>query len=274
MTTSVTNRLLAACVIACLVAVGLWLFKRPARTLPDPKGDTAPFDSPKAPPQDASQDSPKEPRKDEPATKVSSKTVYEYALKSVAWILTRQANGDGEGTGSLIDRENRLLLTDYHVVHGLLDFVALFPVYDKDGRPIRERDVYRAQARREDAIKGKVLAFDKTRDLALIQLDRVPDGVEALPLAKAEPQQGEHLHVVGTPGASGALWVYSFHIVRMVYKEKVEAWRQRLRTNRRSQNHRDEHADQLRGQRRLSVRQRPRRVGRHRPGRDRGRGRD
>ena len=125
------------------------------------------------------------------------------------------------GTGSLIDRDNRLVLTNYHVVHGMVDFVVFFPVYnDKDHKLIEERNVYLAQAKREDAVKGKVVAHDKSRDLALIQLDRVPDGVEALPFSKAEPSKGDEVHSIGNPGASGSLWVYTHGLVRSVYKKQ------------------------------------------------------
>jgi HEAT repeat protein/S1-C subfamily serine protease len=154
---------------------------------------------------------------------VSSNTVFQYVLKSSAWIITKQALGGSMGSGSLIDRENRLVLTNYHVVHGLTDFVVFFPVYNKEGRLIRERDNYLKQVTREDAIKGKVLSHDSRRDLALIQLDRVPPGIEALPFAPREVETGDNLHSVGNPGASDALWVYTPGKVRSVADKKWQA---------------------------------------------------
>jgi HEAT repeat protein len=154
---------------------------------------------------------------------ISRKTIYNYVLKSTAWIITKHLEGGAMGTGSLIDRDNRLVLTNYHVVHGMIDFVVFFPVYDKEGKLIEERNVYLAQAKREDAVKGKVVAHDKIRDLALIQLDKVPEGVEPLPFSKADPSKGDEVHSVGNPGASGSLWVYTHGAVRSVYKKQWKA---------------------------------------------------
>lgn len=199
--------------------------KNVAKDNTPPPGGTQPPPGPGPvvnPPADTGKGPAKDPPKDPPGGNppaVSAGSVYQYVLKSVAWIITRQADGVAMGSGSLIDRDNRLVLTNYHVVHGQLDFVVFFPVY-KDGHLISERTIYIQQAKREDAIKGKVVAHDKTRDLALIQLDRVPDGIEALPFAKAEPKQGDHLHSVGNPGGSGALWVYTPGQVRSVYRKQ------------------------------------------------------
>src|SRR5262249_41678589 len=101
-----------------------------------------------------------------------------------------------------------------------LDFVVFFPMYDKEGALIRERKDYLVQVKRDDAVKGKVVAIDKTRDMAIIQIDRVPEGVEALPFAKKEPETGDEVHSVGNPGGSGSLWVYTNGKVRNVYKKQ------------------------------------------------------
>jgi hypothetical protein len=66
---------------------------------------------------------------------------------------------------------------------------------------------------------------DKQGDLALIRIDRVPDGVPALKLAASSPDPGESVHSIGNPGKSGALWVYTPGKVRQVYSKK---WRAKL----------------------------------------------
>ena len=101
-------------------------------------------------------------------------------------------------------------------------FRRLLPRLRKDNKLVAERNVYLAKAKREDAMKGKVVAHDKRRDLALIQLDRIPDGVEALPFSKSDPAQGDNVHSIGNPGASGSLWVYTHGLVRSVY---VKEWK-------------------------------------------------
>jgi predicted Zn finger-like uncharacterized protein len=156
-----------------------------------------------------------------PPPQISRSTVYNYVLRSTAWIVTRLVDGGAMGSGELIDRDNRLVLTNYHVVHGMIDFIVMFPEHDKkDGKLIKERNYYITQARADNVIKGKVVAIDKGRDLALIQLDRVPDGAEALPFAKTEPQEGDQVHSIGNPGASDQLWVYTNGKVRGIYKKE------------------------------------------------------
>jgi S1-C subfamily serine protease len=154
-------------------------------------------------------------------SQVSRGTVYNYVLKSAAWILTKHLEGGAMGSGSLIDRDNRLVLTNYHVVEGMVDFVVFFPVYE-DNRLVSERNVYLAKAKREDAMKGKVVAHDKRRDLALIQLDKVPEGIEPLPFAKSDPAPGDSVHSIGNPGASDSLWVYTPGVVRSL---GVKEWK-------------------------------------------------
>jgi len=151
----------------------------------------------------------------------ASSSIYKYVLKSTAWIVTRHVEGGAMGSGELIDRDNRLVLTNYHVVHGMIDFFVMFPMYDpKDGRPIKERNTYIAQIQGGTVIHGKVVAVDKRRDLALIQLDRLTEEVESLPFAQIEPEVSDNVHSVGNPGASDSLWVYTYGKVRTVHKMK------------------------------------------------------
>jgi HEAT repeat protein/S1-C subfamily serine protease/DNA-directed RNA polymerase subunit RPC12/RpoP len=157
--------------------------------------------------------------------KVSRNAIYEYVLKSAVFIFTKHAQGGAMGTGSLIDRDNRLVLTNYHVVHGMVDFFVLFPTYEqKDGK----RELIRVRSKNLDMstqVKGTVVAHDKTHDLALIQLDRIPEGlgIEALPFAKTDPASGDDVHSVGNPGASDSLWVYTPGHVRSVYRKQFTA---------------------------------------------------
>jgi predicted Zn finger-like uncharacterized protein len=149
---------------------------------------------------------------------IASSSIYKYVLKSTAWIVTTVVGGQARGSGELIDRDNRLILTNYHVVHGMLDFFVMFPKYDdKTGQPIKERSWYLSHISDTNVIKGKVVAHDTHRDLALIQLDRLDPDVEPLPFAQAEPETGDDVHSVGNPGASDSMWVYTYGKVRSVH---------------------------------------------------------
>jgi HEAT repeat protein/S1-C subfamily serine protease/DNA-directed RNA polymerase subunit RPC12/RpoP len=154
--------------------------------------------------------------------------VYQHLLKSVAWIVNvnavemqggRVQTQGTMGSGSLIDRENRLVLTNDHVVRGnYQNRLVFFPIY-RNGKLLAERDAYLQQIERGgDPIRYKVLAQEERCDLALIQLSRLPDGIEPLALAKSSSTPGQTVHSIGgNPVGGGALWIYSFGKVRQVY---------------------------------------------------------
>ncbi len=149
--------------------------------------------------------------------------VYKQAIPSVVWVHSTRDKGLATGSGSLIDAERRLVLTNYHVVESNPKVTVFFPQF-RDGKPIPERDFYRERASRF-AIRGSVVALDKQADLAIIRLEKLPEGVKAIPLATASPDQGETVHSIGNPGKSGALWGYVTGSVRSVYKHR---WKARL----------------------------------------------
>ncbi len=152
-------------------------------------------------------------------------SVYRKVLASSVWIHSERGRGRlATGSGSLIDRGRRLVLTNYHVVGNVPQAMVFFPVYDRSGRAVPERAFYLAR-KPQLAIRGEVIERDKEADLALIRLERVPAGVPALKLAAASPEPGQNVHSIGNPGKSDALWVYTPGKVRQVYTKK---WKARL----------------------------------------------
>jgi hypothetical protein len=143
--------------------------------------------------------------------------VYQRVLASTAWVLA----GDTLGSGVVVDQERRLVATNFHVVGMQAEVRVVFPDF-QDGVAVAERQHYLAGLDRL-AVKGKVFLRDPRRDLALVQLERLPDGVLALPLAPASAAPGRRVHSVGNPGASDALWVYSSGTVRQVYHKRYAA---------------------------------------------------
>jgi S1-C subfamily serine protease len=148
-------------------------------------------------------------------------TVYSKVVRSTVWLQSPRGSSLATGTGSLIDAKNRLVLTNYHVVGEGNQVTAVFPAY-RDGQPIAERSFYQ-QRTRELGIRGRVVARDRGRDLAIVQLERIPDGVPALPLAERSVSPGQSVHSIGNPGGSGALWVYTPGKVRQVYMKRWKA---------------------------------------------------
>jgi len=144
-------------------------------------------------------------------------SVYQKVVRSTAWVHSDRGNGrTATGSGSLIDKGRRLVLTNYHVVGDVKTVTVYFPQYDGK-KVIPDRTRYR------NGIHGEVVELDKQADLALVRIDRVPDGVPELPLAKETPDPGTSVHSIGNPGKSGALWVYTPGKVRQVYGKKWKA---------------------------------------------------
>jgi hypothetical protein len=161
-----------------------------------------------------------DPPKAEPADTGAS--VYQKVVHSTAWIHSDRGGGKlATGSGTLIDKGRRLVLTNYHVVGNVKNATVFFPVFEGK-KAIPERKYYLDRAGRL-GIPGEVVELDKEADLALIRIDRVPEGVPELPLAAESPEPGQAVHSLGNPGKSGALWVYTPGKVRQVYTKKWKA---------------------------------------------------
>lgn len=127
------------------------------------------------------------------AKKLTAKEQHQKLLKSSGWIQRR--NGDqtlSHGTGWVLDAERKLMVTNDHVVSGQDTVWVVFPKY-KDGKLVRERAEYDA----DKGVKATVIDRDRTRDLAVIQLESLPEGITALPLAADEPEEGDAVRTIG-----------------------------------------------------------------------------
>lgn len=107
-----------------------------------------------------------------------------------------------QGTGALIDREERLVLTSAQAV-GAQDTVEVIFAVVEDGKARIKRDYYMKQAAR---LKGRVLKKDKLHDLALLQVESVPEGMPELKLASALPEENAAVQTVVDTSSKSALW--------------------------------------------------------------------
>jgi regulator of sirC expression with transglutaminase-like and TPR domain len=139
----------------------------------------------------------------------NGRKVYQQTLQSTAWVLTPK----GSGTGWLVDRQNKFLITNNHVVAGASVVHVIFPTY-VNGKVVQDRAFYEKQG---TAIKGYVLRTNRAHDLAVVELESVPEQVVELPLADDGASPGDVVHSIGNPGKSGALWVYTSGTVRAVF---------------------------------------------------------
>lgn len=149
-------------------------------------------------------------------------SVYQKVVRSTVWIRSDRSGGrTATGSGALIDKGRRLVLTNYHVVGDVKAATVYFPVFSGT-KTVPEKRYYTERAAKL-GIAGEVVEIDKGADLALVRLERVPDGVPELPFAADSPDPGQAVHSIGNPGKSDALWVYTPGKVRQTYNKKWQA---------------------------------------------------
>jgi S1-C subfamily serine protease len=170
---------------------------------------------------------------------LSGKEIFQRTLKSVVWIVHKVETDDGQvgiasGSGSVIDVPKRLVLTNWHVVRGKEAVTVFFPQFDRGNKLVAAKERYLQQFLAGGGLPGRVLYSDSKRDLALVELAKLPSGTTAVPLAKEGVGPGDTVHSLGNPGASDALWAYTPGAVKTVYKK---SWEVADRTERRVTHH-------------------------------------
>lgn len=144
--------------------------------------------------------------------------IYNETLKSTAWVLAKTDGSTSSGTGVLVNAEKKLLVTNFHVVGDARAAVIFFPDYKND-QPINDRDHYLKNVKKL-GIRGRVLGVDRKRDLALIELDKLPADAKAVDIAADAVSPGAIVQSIGNSGSSEALWVFTSGTVRSVYQKQ------------------------------------------------------
>ncbi len=155
------------------------------------------------------------------AQEADGSKIYKKVVPSVVWIHSNRPRGYATGTGTLIDLERKLVLTNYHVVEEESTAKLYFPTIT-NGQPKAEKKYYKDRMS-SLAISGRIVAKDKRADLALIQLERVPEGIVAVPVSFTSAEPGQAVHSIGNTGKSDALWGYLQGKVRTVADKKWKA---------------------------------------------------
>ncbi len=142
------------------------------------------------------------------------KAIYQQASKSVVLILCASTEGTGElGTGSVVDAGRRRILTNAHVV-----------IQDSTRHPWSRVRVYfrpekiTGDPKRDlvDAVAAKVVAWDAALDLALLEVDRLPEGTPALALGHPDSVSvGDRVAAIGHP-EQGGLWTLTTGVISTV----------------------------------------------------------
>lgn len=147
---------------------------------------------------------------------------YTRTLPSTVWVITSDAEDQtSTGTGVFVDAEKRLIVTNAHVVGDSRNAVVFFPDI-KNGQPVVKRKHYLSNILKLGT-QGKVVSVDRKRDLALIELPKIPDGASPITLADSSTTPGRKVDLVGNPGGSDVLWVYTSGTVRAVYDKKFKS---------------------------------------------------
>jgi S1-C subfamily serine protease len=148
---------------------------------------------------------------------LSPEAIYQKtASSSVMFVMRNNAGYQPIACGVVVDVKNRLVATAEHVVSAYAGQPIEVMVAEKDaeGRVITKRAQYGRNATAR-IIRGKVLKQNFWNDLALVQLERLPAGITAVPLASDNPRPGQRVHVIGnSDGSDGVVFSYCQGYVR------------------------------------------------------------
>lgn len=151
---------------------------------------------------------------------VDGSGLYKQTLPGVAWVVTERRDGAAFSTAWVADAKNRLLVTNNHVVDRSTKLRVYFPQME-NGKTVAEREWYE---RNGTAFPAEVVAADPKCDLAVIQVEKMPEGVKELKLAAGGPEPGSVVHTIGNSGSSPALWVFTSSNVRQVYRSRFRGF--------------------------------------------------
>jgi S1-C subfamily serine protease len=127
-------------------------------------------------------------------------------LRATACVRAEQGPTVTTAAGWLVDRPRRLLVTSQHAVAGAPAVrVTFVDAGDRTGRAGEPASV----------IRGRVVAEDVTRDLAVIELEQVPTDAEVLRLAPDPAHVGDRVGAADNPEAA-APWGWAWGAVQKV----------------------------------------------------------
>ena len=120
--------------------------------------------------------------KPQPIRVLQGDPIYAKSIRSVMWIVT----DEGQASGVLIGEESRLAVTNEHVTKGNVWVDVFFPVRDRNDKLIGKRSFYVDRKNRELLYqlgyytRGRVVAEDSQYDLAIVELDAIPETSRAI----------------------------------------------------------------------------------------------
>jgi len=147
---------------------------------------------------------------------IANENVYDSAIYSTTYIACPDTSSAGSGV--LVDKQQRLVVTNEHVVSGSSQVLVFFPI-NLQGRICSDQEYYIKHAETL-AIPARVIAVDSRRDIALLQLESVPPHIQQIEIGESA-RPGQMVHSIGNPDSSDAMWVYTNGYVRANYFKKM-----------------------------------------------------
>ena len=145
---------------------------------------------------------------------LSPTEIYDSKIRSVVFIEVQDGDDLRRGSGVLVSKEYRLVVTNHHVTQSSGLVTVAFSAFGVNGLPILEPSFYRnnrrALQRMGYVTKGHVVASDEQADLAVIEVSGVPVTSIAMPLGHelqlSEMAPRSPVHIFGNPGNNKRLW--------------------------------------------------------------------
>lgn len=155
--------------------------------------------------------------------------IYDKVVASLVWIV----NPDDrvQGSGVLIDKELRILVTNYHVTKDNESVIVFFPLRDWSGKLIEDRDFYMNKnnfgvlKRLGYSTTGRIIAKDPEIDLAIVQIQELPETAREIEYnfsysVHHSMSRGDMVQIFGNPGDL-MLWRWTFGRFQKVEKEML-----------------------------------------------------
>ena len=139
--------------------------------------------------------------------------IYNQAMPSVVAIFTDTVKGTVKGSGVLIEKARRLVVTNYHVISDAKEIHVVFPYKDQNGQLNKKTafyvDNWEWLQERGYVTWGWVIRRNIRNDLAIVQLDHLPVGTSEIKHdfrknVEDNMRQRDKVYILGNPGVQ--LW--------------------------------------------------------------------
>jgi|GEM_PF-5808700 len=136
------------------------------------------------------------------ASRLKGEEIYRRLVRGSV-LITRPVNRvvSDLGTGFVVSTQERLIITNQHVVESSGEITVVFPLYDSRGDSITDIRHYEGGTD-SNRSKGKVIRIDSRRDLAIIRVERMPTTAQAIRFARQHARPGATVYSVGNSGVN------------------------------------------------------------------------